>query len=75
MTLLADVNHPGSQEDLVINWEPTHNLVEDAIPGVDIAPCLPALECCLHASLSPAGGWAGTKPASSLLVFAQSFVL
>ena len=29
-TLLADVNHPGSQEDVVSNWEPAHSLVEDA---------------------------------------------
>ena len=42
-TLLADINRPGSQEDLVSNWEPAHNLVEDAISGAKIAPCLPAL--------------------------------
>ena len=30
VTLLADVNRPGSQEDLVSNWEPAHSLVEDA---------------------------------------------
>ena len=42
-TLLADVNHPGSQEDLVSNWEPAHSLVEDAISGAEIAPCLLAL--------------------------------
>ena len=44
-TLLADVNHPGSQEELVSNWEPAHNLVEDAISGAEIAPCLPAFTC------------------------------
>ena len=38
-----DVNRPGSQEDLVSNWEPAHNLVEDAISGAEIAPCLLAL--------------------------------
>ena len=43
MTLLADVNRLGSQEDLVSNWEPVHNLVEDAISGAKIAPCLLAL--------------------------------
>ena len=32
-TLLADVNHPGSKEDLVSNWVPAHNLVEDAVSG------------------------------------------
>ena len=41
--LLADVNHPGSQEDLLRNWEPAHSLVEDAISGTEIAPRLPAL--------------------------------
>ena len=34
---------PGSQEDLVNNWEPAHNLVEDAISRAEIAPCLPTL--------------------------------
>ena len=43
MILLADVNRPGSQEDLVSNWEPAHSLVEDAISGAEIAPCLLAL--------------------------------
>ena len=32
-TLLANVNRPGSQEDLVSNWEPAHSLEEDAIYG------------------------------------------
>ena len=35
-TLLVDVNHPGSQEDLVSNWEPAHCLVEDAVSGAEI---------------------------------------
>ena len=37
---LADVNHAGSQEDLISNWEPACSLVEDAISGAEIAPCL-----------------------------------
>ena len=37
-TLLVDVNHLGSQEDLVRNWEPAHSLVEDAISGAEIDP-------------------------------------
>ena len=41
--LLADVNLPGSQEDLVSNWESAHSLVEDAFSGAQIASCLPAL--------------------------------
>ena len=43
MTLLVDVNHPGSQEDFVSNWEPAHSLVQDAISGAEIAPHLLAL--------------------------------
>ena len=45
VTLLADVNHLGSQEDEVSNWEPAPSLVEDVISGAKIAaaPCLPAL--------------------------------
>ena len=43
VALLADVNHPGSQDYLVGNWEPACSLVEDAISGVEIAPCLLAL--------------------------------
>ena len=43
MTLLAVVNHPGSQEDFVSNWKPAHSLVEDAVSGAEIAPCLSAL--------------------------------
>ena len=30
VTLLADANRPGSQEDLVSNWEPVHNVLKDA---------------------------------------------
>ena len=43
VTVLGDVNHPGSQEDLVSNWEPACSLVEDAISGAEFAPCLLAL--------------------------------
>ena len=35
VTLLADVNHPGSQEDEVRYWEPAHSLVEDAVSGAE----------------------------------------
>ena len=44
-TLLNDISHPGSQEDVVSSWEPAHSLVEDAISGAEIvaAPCLLAL--------------------------------
>ena len=74
VTLLADINHPGSQEDLVSNWEPACSLVEDAISGAEFAPCLKALAAtrlppCLQR-------WMGRSVASYLsLVFAQSFVL
>ena len=43
VTILASVNHPGSQEDLVSNWEPAHSLMEDAVSGAKIAPFLLAL--------------------------------
>ena len=45
MTLLVDVDHPGSQEDVVNNWEPVHSLLEDAVSGAEIAaaPCLLAM--------------------------------
>ena len=73
MTLLAGVNHPGSQEDLVSNWKPAHNLVEDAVSGAEIAPFqLWLLPTCLSASRQESGG---EELASSPLVFAQSFVL
>ena len=57
-TILADVNHPGFQEDLVSNWEPAHNLVEDAISRAEIAPCLPTLAIthlplCLQQGMGP----------------------
>ena len=63
-TLLVDVNCPGSQEDLVSNWEPAHSLVEDAISGAEIASCLPALAvACLPLCL-----WCGEGPIRSWLV-------
>ena len=76
MTLLADVNHGGTQEDLVSNWEPAHSLVEDAMPSLE--PRLPLAfwfllsSACLSAS---DGGQANPQLASSPLVFTQSFVL
>ena len=74
-TLLEDVNCPGSQEDLVNNWEPAHSLVENASSGAEIAPCLPALSIARLPLYLWQGGGAGPQPASSLLIFAQSFVL
>ena len=64
-TLLVDVNHPGSQEDLVNDWEPARSLVEDALFWLWLSPA------CLSAS---SGGWAVGQRASSPLVLAQSFV-
>ena len=62
-TLLADVNCLGSQEDLVSNWEPAHSLVEDAVSGAEIAPCLLALAVtCLPLCL-----WWGDGPVHSWL--------
>ena len=71
-TFLADVNHSGSQEDLVSNWEPACSFAENSVAGAKTA--------LFQLWLSPAGlytsgkGWAG-RPASSPLVFAQFFVL
>ena len=57
MTLLAGINRPGSQEGVVSNWEPAHNLVEDAISGAKIAPCLSALAvACLSLCPRPGDG-------------------
>ena len=72
-TLLMDVNHSGSQEDLVSNWEP-HSLVGDAVSGAKLALSfqLWLSPTCLPAS---GGGWASLQPADSPLVLAQSFVL
>ena len=77
MILLADVNRPGSQEDLVSNWEPAHSLVEDAISGAEIviALCLLALAVAHLPLCLQLGEGASLQPASSPLVFAQSFVL
>ena len=76
-TLLADVNHPGSQENVISNWEPAHSLVEDAsLWSQDWSSPLPSSSGCHPpASLPPVGGCAGLQPACSPLVFTQSFVL
>ena len=34
---LVDVICSGSQEDVVINWQPSHSLVEDVVSGAMIA--------------------------------------
>ena len=78
MTLLADVNCSGSQENVVSCWEPAHSLVEDGVSGAKIAeaPCLPALAV-THLPLclgEVEGGGACMQLVSSPLVFAQSFV-
>ena len=55
-TLLADVNHPGSQEDVVSNWEPAHSLAEDAgLWGRD-CPLPSGSGCHMPAFLPPVGG-------------------
>ena len=45
VTLLPDVYLPGSQKDVLSNWELAHSLVEDEVLGAQIAtpPCLLAL--------------------------------
>ena len=71
---MADVKHPGSQEDVVSNWKPTHSLVEDAISETEIAPCLLALAV-IHMSLCLQRARSQSSAASSPLVFTQFFVL
>ena len=63
MNLLADVNRPASQEDLVSNWKPAHGLVEDAVSGIEIAPCLLALAV----TRLPLCLWSGRGPVRSQL--------
>ena len=40
VTLPADVNHPGSQEDAVIGWQPAQCLVGSSLPGAETAVVL-----------------------------------
>ena len=49
MTLLADVNSPGSQKDVVSNWQSAHSLVKAVVSGAEIAlaPYLPVLAIAL----------------------------
>ena len=57
MTLLANVNCPGCQEDMVSNWKPVQSLAEALVSGAQIAvaPCLPALAL-VHLPLCLWGG-------------------
>ena len=64
------------QENMVSNWEPAHSLMEDA--GLWGRDCpLPSSSGCHKPVSLPlvVGGGTCTQPASSLLVFTQSFVL
>ena len=58
VTLLADMNSPGSREDVVSDWWPTHSFVGDAVSGAEIAvvPCLLPLAV-VHPLLCLRGGW------------------
>ena len=55
--LLADVNCPGSQEEVVNKWKPGHHLVEDAsLWGWDWSnPLTSSFGCYMPASLPPVG--------------------
>ena len=57
------------RKSLVRSWKPVCRLVEDVVSGAKFAPFPPALPA------ASSRGWAGPQPASSSLVFAQSFVL
>ena len=73
MALLADVDHPGSQEDMVSNllsvwWRMLYLWCTNCV--------LPSSSGCLPpASLPPVGRWASPQPPSSSLIFSWSFVL
>ena len=43
MIFLADVNLPGSQEDMLRNWQPAHSSVENAVSAAEIGAALLAL--------------------------------
>lgn len=67
-------NIPGPRENVVSNWEPVHNLVDDAVFGVNIAaaPCLPAL----GVTLLPLCVWeVPICQAAGLLAFGISSIL
>ena len=67
-------NTPGPRENVVSNWEPVHNLVDDAVFGVNIAaaPCLPAL----GVTLLPLCVWeVPICQAAGLLAFGISSIL
>ena len=56
---------------MVSNWEPAHSLVEDAVSGAEIAPCLPALAVvslplCLWQGGGDGEGWGGEAVCSPL---------
>lgn len=73
MTPLVDVNHPGSQEDVLYNWQPAHSLVEHEVSGTEIAmaPSLLALAVA-PAFLPPGQETPKWQPASSPLVFTRA---
>ena len=76
VTLLADVNCPGSQEDMISNWEPAQFDRRCSLWGQDCSSPLPSGSGC-HTAASLALGREGPKwqLACSHLVVAQSFVL
>ena len=85
MTLLAVVNCPRSQEDMVSNWQPTHSLLDDELSVAEIAaaPLFSGFCCKTPASLPLAlggGGGGGGRSLNSswlalLCYLLQSFVL
>ena len=76
MTLLADVNHPGSQEGEARYWQPAHSLEEDPLRAEIIAaPYLLAPASGRPASLPPGMEGPMYHGTCSPLIFVQSFVL
>lgn len=67
VTFLADMNHPGPQDDVVSDWQPARNLLGDVVSGTEIvvAPCLPPLAV-IHLPLCL---WKKVEGTASLLTF------
>ena len=67
VTLLVDVTHPGSQEDVISSWEPAHSFVEDAISGADCSSPLSSSSGRLKPASLPPGGEGPVRSQLALL--------
>ena len=74
--ILADMNHPASQEEVVSDWQPARSLVGDEASGAEIAvaPCLPLLAV-THLPLCLQRGCKWQLACSLIFTRVKSFVL